>query len=180
MKIIKYPVILAVSMLALSNPTASIAEMYVCQSKSSQNVITSRPDLYQSCKTLKGGKPYEPRRRKSIGVLNTNTNLSALSTPTITSNSRSSSIKKLTIYDRAALYCTQVALSGVRQKKDCGLLQAEGIGFINSLLIDKRFTEKQYAGMKVAVRACLDRHSYGDAIDYDGAKKCVETFRPNR
>ena len=179
MKIIKYPVILAISILALSNPIASIAEMYVCQGKSSQNVITSRPDLYQSCKTLKGGKPYEPRRRKSIGALNTKTNLSVLSTPRITSDARQSSIKKLTVYDRAALYCTQVALRGAQQKKDCGLLQAEGIGFINDLLIDKRFTEKQHTDMKVAVRTCLDRHSYGDAIDYGGAKKCIETFRPN-
>jgi hypothetical protein len=30
--------------------------------------------------------------------------------------------------------------------------------------------------VKVAIRACLDTHSYGEAVDYNGTKKCIESF----
>lgn len=181
MKITQYPMLLAVSLLAFSNAVVNADEMYVCQSKGAENIITSRPDLYRNCKSLKGGESYQSSRYKKSHQLNRSVDSDDLAAsgglsrpaPTLQQNQ---SIQKLTVYDRAALYCTQATQFKTKESSDCGVLQAEGIGFINDLLIKNRSAGKDYTVITAVVRNCLDHHKYGEAIDYNGAKECIETI----
>jgi hypothetical protein len=164
-----------VLVLGLVYSCSTFAEMYICQSKSSENIVTSRPDLYQNCKTLKGGTPYTPQH-KSPSFSIDQTGLTGLSKSIASANSESSRSETLTVFDRAAIFCAQLTQRNARPKKDCGLEQAEGIGFINDLLADTTISKQHYTNVKVAIRACLDMHSYGEAVDYKGTKKCIESF----